>query len=727
MTNVRYTSCRICAGQCGLQLELDDAGNVTAVRGDTENPVTLGYACAKGITLPEAHRSPDRLLHPLKRQPDGSFARIGFAQALDEIAAQMRDIIATSGVESIAGFRGTMSYSNLVANHLLPEWLRCLGSPSFYSTMTVDQSAKWVTFERLGGWAAGRDPLDSAEVLLWVGTNPLVSLSTFNFDLQHPVQRLRDAKARGLKIVVIDPRRTETARHADVFLQPLPGEDVTVIAGLLNRIFAHGWQDRDFCAHHAAGLELLGSAVSSFTPEYVCARAGLQIDDLEAAAALFAQPLPDRPKRGSAASGTGPNMGPHSNLAEHLLECLNVVCGRYAKPGDRIPNPGVLGPQWSRKAQVIAPQRRWESGPRSRVGGFGMLFGEKMSGALADEILTPGPGQVRALFVDGGNPVIALPQQRKTERAFRTLELLVVIDPFMTATARLAHYVLPPRMMLERHDIGSRDYEAVTMQRPYMQYAEPVLEPPADAQVVDDWEVLYGLAQRLGITLTLDGVALDMQRAPTTEQLLAILMRNASVPFAEMRAATRGRVFPVTPQYVDPPDLANVAKFELAPADVVTELAGVRADPTAGSSDTNGTFRLAVRRLRDVQNTMFHQLDSIRRRLPQNFAYLNPEDMAALGLAEGDEIELTSEHGTISLPARADASVRSRVVSVSHGWGDLLAESETASRRPATRDSSRGVNTNLLTSAELNCDPINAMPCLTGLPLRVRGRQRPIC
>ncbi len=720
MTQVRYTSCRICAGQCGLRFQMDDAGEVLSVQGDADNPVTLGYACVKGITLHEAHRSPSRLLHPLKRQPDGSFVRIGLAQALDEIAAQMREILAASGADSLAGFRGTMNYSNLVANHLLPEWLRCLGSSSFYSTMTVDQSAKWVTFERLGGWAAGRDPLASADVLMWVGTNPLVSLSTFNFDLQHPVQRLRDARTRGLKLVVIDPRRTESARHADVFLQPLPGEDVTVVAGLLNRIFAHGWQDRDFCTRHAAGVEALESAVGSFTPEYVCARAGLERDDFEAAAALFAQPLADRPKRGSAASGTGPNMGPHSNLAEHLIECLNVVCGRYARPGDRVPNPGVLGPRGPRKAQVIAPQRRWEDGPRSRVRGLGSLFGEKMSGALADEILTPGSGRVRALFVDGGNPVIALPEQRKTERAFRALDLLVVIDPFMTATARLAHYVLPPRMMLERHDIGSRDYEAVTMQRPYMQYAEPVLQPPADSELVDDWEVLYGLARRLGVGLTLDGVALDMEHPPSTEQLLRILMRNASVPFELMRQATRGKVFDVPPQYVEPAEPDCHARFEVAPPDVVAELAAVHSEWTGANRDCERSFRLAVRRLRDVQNTMYHQLETIRRRHPQNFAYLHPADMAALDLADGQTVELASEHGTISLPARTDASVRRGVVSVPHGWGDLLERSE-----PTTLEPAPGVNTNVLTTSELHCDPINAMPCLTGLPLRVRAILRP--
>jgi anaerobic selenocysteine-containing dehydrogenase len=251
-----------------------------------------------------------------------------------------------------------------------------------------------------------------------------------------------------------------------------------------------------------------------------------------------------------------------------------------------------------------------------------------------------------------------------------------------------------------------------------------VLQPPADAEAGDDWEVLYGLAQRLGIALTLDGIALDMQRPPTTEQLLAILMRNASVPFEVMRSATRGRLFDMQLQYVEPADPDNHAKFELAPADVVAELADVRAEPTAGSNDADRTFRLAVRRLRDVQNTMFHQLDSTRRRLPQNFAYLHPADMVALGLVEGDEIELASEHGTIALPARADASVRQRVVSVPHGWGDLLAQSEMTSPGPAIRDTLRGVNTNLLTSADLHCDPINAMPCLTGLPLRVRGRQR---
>ena len=710
MTRVAYTSCRICAGQCGLRLELDEADRVVSVRGDEENPVTLGYACSKGITLAEAHHHPERLLHPLKRGPDGRFVRIGLEQALDEIAATLREIIADAGPDAVAGFRGTMNYSNLAANHMLPEWLRCLGSSSFFSTMTIDQSAKWITFERLGGWAAGRDPLDSADVLLWVGTNPLVSLSTFNFDLQHPVLRLREAKARGLRLVVIDPRRTESARHADVFLQPLPGEDVTVLAGLLHLILQHGWNDPEFCARYAAGHEALARAVSAFTPDYVAVRAGVAPEDLLRAATLFAEPLPDRRKRGSAASGTGPDMGPHSNLAEHLVECLNVVCGRYARAGDRVPNPGVLGARLPRKAQVIAPRRSWQHEPLSRVRNLGRVFGEKMTGALAEEILTPGSGRMRALFVDGGNPVIALPEQRKTERALRALDLLVVIDPFVTATARLAHYVLPPRMMLERHDLGSRDYEVHTMQRPYAQYAEPVLSPPPGSELVEDWQIFYELARRLDVALTFDGVPLDMQSAPSTEDLLRLLTRHSSVPFGEIRAATRGRVFGVPAQFVEAAEADASARFDVAPEDVVSELDAVRSEPLTRES---GGFRLAVRRLRDVQNTMYHRLDGVRRRLPHNPAYLHPEDMAALTLEEGRLIEITSAHGTICLPARVDASVRRGVVSVPHGWGDLL--------DAAGADAAPGANTNVLTSASEHCDPINAMPCLTGLPVRLRA------
>ncbi len=699
------TFCGICAGMCGLSITLDDQGQVTDIRGDRDNPLTKGYACIKGLQLPEAHRSPERLLHPLKRQADGSFAQIGLEQALDEIGAKLQAILDRDGPEAVGAFRGTLSYSN----YMLPAWVRAIGSHGFYSTMTVDQSAKWVTVERLGVWAAGREPFDSADVMLLVGANPLVSLSTFNFRNPHPVEAMRAAKARGMQLVVIDPRRTETARYADLHLQPKPGEDPALLAGLLHIILREGWHDEAFCRDHVAGLEALRAALAPFSPDHVAQRAGVAADQLYRAAEIFARRENGQRKRGSAASGVGPNMAPHSNLAEHLLECLNVVCGRYARAGDRVANPGVIGPRQPRLAQAVSPRRSWEQGYRSAISGHGLLFGEKMSGALCDEILTPGPGQVKALIVDAANPVNALPDQEKTARAMAALELLVVIEPFMTTTARLADYILPPPMLLERPALPPRDYETIVIPEPYSIYGPAVLAPPAGAELADPNHVFWALAQRLGKTLALDGVALDMTTPPDNDALLALIARHGQVPFEEIRAHEGGKVYAVEPQVVLPADPASAGRFEVMPTDVAAELSAVVRE-TAGD-DGAFPYRLIGRRMRDVQNTMYRHLPLIRHRHPYNPAYLHPDDITALGGNDGAEVRISSAHGSIPAVVKADEALRRGVVSMTHGWGGLPGEAEDYRRD--------GASTNRLTSTAAGVEAINGMPVLSAIPVRI--------
>lgn len=699
------TFCSLCAGMCGLNVTLDDQGEITDIRGDRDNPLTAGYACIKGLQLPEAHRSPERLLRPLKRQENGDFATIDLQQALDEIGARLKVILDRDGAEAIAAFRGTLSYSN----YMLPGWVRSIGSHGFYSTMTIDQSAKWVCFERLGGWAAGREPFASADVMLLVGANPLVSLSTFNFINQHPVNSMRAARARGMQLVVIDPRRTETARHADVHLQLLPGEDPSLLAGLLHIILLEGWHDPEFCDRHVNGLEALRRAVAPFTPGYVARRAGVEEEKLRRAAEIFARRENGQRKRGSAASGVGPNMARHSNLAEHLLECLNVVCGRYARAGDAVPNPGVIKERHPLRAQAISPRRSWEQGYRSRIGGYGTLFGEKMSGALCDEILTPAEGQVKALIVDGGNPVNAIPGQRKVVRALRALELLVVIDPFMTNTARLADYILPPLMLLERPALPPRDYETIVLPVPYSQYAPVVLQPPADSQLVDPNYVFWALAQRMGKTLAFDGIELDMENPPSTDELLALLCRKGQVPFATIRGHEGGRIYPVEPQFVEAADPATAGRFEVMPADVAAELRAVAVEEF--DLPTPFTHRLCGRRMRDVQNTMYRHLPVIRKRHPYNPAYMHPEDIAALGVSAGARVRIVSSHGSIPAILEADETVRPGILSMSHGWGGMPDQKENY-----TTD---GASTNLLTTTDTDLDPINAMPVMSAIPVRI--------
>src|SRR3546814_7712469 len=272
----------------------------------------------------------------------------------------------------------------------------------------------------------------------------LVSIT--QLDPRNPVKRLKEAKARGLKLIVIDPRRTETARYADVFVQPLPGHDAAIAASMLRIIMAEGWHDAAFCAQHVADLDLLREAVEPFTVEYVSGIAGVTPRILREAAEAFAC----TGTRGIATTGTGTDMSPHSNLSEHLIECLNVVCGRFVREGEEIGNPGFIFRREGLRAQVDSPTRSWEHGPRTRTGGYGPIGGEMATGVLADEILKPGPGRIRAMINHGGNPAVTVPDQRKIVEALRSLELLVSIDPFMTPTARLSHYILPPKLSYER-------------------------------------------------------------------------------------------------------------------------------------------------------------------------------------------------------------------------------------------------------------------------------------
>jgi anaerobic selenocysteine-containing dehydrogenase len=251
------------------------------------------------------------------------------------------------------------------------------------------------------------------------------------------------------------------------------------------------------------------------------------------------------------------------------------------------------------------------------------------------------------------------------------------------------------------------------MLRPYAQYAEPVLPPPDGAELVEDWQVFYELARRLDVPLTLDGVPLDMSRRPSTEDLLRLLTRGSQVPFEQLRAATRGRVFDVPRQWVEPAEPGCAARFAVAPPDVLDELHAVRAEDVAARA---GAFRLAVRRLRDVQNTMYHSVEAVARRVPRNTACMHPDDLDALRLVAGDDVEIATPAGVIRLPVAADDSVRRGVVSVPHGWGDLVDHEPAPRARPMP-----GVNTNVLTSSMLDCEPINAMPCLTGLRIDVRA------
>ncbi|KJS08496.1 MAG: hypothetical protein VR73_05350 [Gammaproteobacteria bacterium BRH_c0] len=701
--------CRICTGHCGVVATVDENRKLVAIQGDREDTQTLGFICSKGTDAVDSHNSDRRILQPLKRMDDGSFAPIPLEQALSEIASKLGVIIGRDGPAAVAAYRGSGGFFASASIQVVNAFLDAIGSHQMYSNLTIDQSAKWVAIGRVGWWPPGPQPFQTNDVAMMVGCNPLVSIAGSGFDTRHPLKRIRDAKARGMKIIVIDPRRSETAEYADLFIQPLPGNDAGILAAIIRIILAEGWHDAEFCARHVADLDLLQQALEPFDPERVAAVADVPVDSLRQAARIFAHDC----KRGTVSTGTGPSMSPFSNLMEHMVTCLNVVCGRFVREGERIGNPGLVLGWGPKRAQVMDVGRSWDTGPKSRIGGFGTVGGEMLTGLLADEILTPGPGQIKCLFSVGGNPAAAVPDHNKMAKALESLELLVSLEPFMTPTAMLADYILPPRMPYERADLHLALFETAIYPDAYARHTQPVATPPEGAELCDEWFAFWSLASRLGRQLVCNGVELDMQTPPGDDALLAIMARNAPVPWETIRDAPAGYLHEEA-VFALPPDPASTSRFTTLPADVqdeITELRDYCLQPSADRATGKFPYRLTSRRSRHRFNTVGHFSPYLKRLMPYNPAYLNPADMAREGIENGDWVEISSDHGLIRARAEADDSVRTGVVSISHCFGFLPGESDF---------DTYGVSTNLLISTDRDLQTINAMPRMSGIPVAIR-------
>ena len=386
-----------------------------------------------------------------------------------------------------------------------------------------------------------------------------------------------------------------------------------------------------------------------------------------------------------------------------------------------MPNPGVLTPPAARRAQATGPQPQWLEGAlKSRVsediGAITVLspFGPKAempTAVLSDEILTPGEGQVRALIVVGGQPLLAFPDQAKTLRALKSLELLVCVDLKLSPTAQLADYVLAPKLCLEREDVTL--LTDIWHDQPYCQYTKTVVEPEGDK--IEEWEVFWELGRRMGLQLTLDnGIPLDMAHKPTKFEVLKAITNGSRVPLEDIYATAGGKVFDVEDVIVGPADPATAERMELYPPGLAEELDAAYHDLDSAASPEY-PYLLISRRMKNTYNSTGPELSLLKKKGTTNPAYMHSRDLAALGIADGEIIRIRSDHGEIPAVAAASDDVRQGVISMAHCWGDSPDPQAGADGRVRQI----GSNTNRLVDNRRHAEKYSGIPRQSCIPVAV--------
>lgn len=707
------TFCRNCSALCSMEIDVED-GRMVRARPDGSVSPYGAYLCPKGLASIEFHNGAEgRLLNSFKRQADGALAAISTQAAIAEIGDRLAAIVAEHGPRSVAVYHGTGAYRCVLGGLMERAWVAALGTPNFFSTMTIDQSAKWVTMARLGTMAGGKHNFRDTDVALLAGGNPLVTHQGAPFALAEsgaPARAFEAARQRGCKIIIVDPRRTETARYADLLIQPLPGHDAELFAAIAHAMLRDGRFDRDFVARWCIQLEDLRAALAPFTPELAAARADVPVEQIELAAKWLGEA-----RKPYAGSGTGPSMSTHSNLADHMIEVVNALAGGYRRAGDRVRNPGTLKVKDAYE-MAVSPSRSFEKAPKCVSEDIGQLVGEFPAALIPREISADSPDRIRALISFGGDPLMAMGDPAFAQAGFDKLDLLVTLDCRMNATAQASDYVIATSQPFERHEItipGDRLFP-----EPFVQYTPPVVEKPGD--VIDDWEFFWGVSARMGVPLTFKywnyglkfddipgGLQLSMTERPDPEELCRFLAADSVVPFDEIKANPSGVRSDMPPRHVLPAPAGAAGRLELCPPDVGRELADL-----AGEKQERGyAYRLTCRRILHALNGAYRNSRETRRRLPVNYAYMNPDDMLRDGIGDGDLIEIASEFGRIRTLAKGEGRLRPGVVSMTHMFGPLVSGDDLMT--------DGGANVGQLTSLTDHVQPINFMPRFSAVPVNV--------
>jgi anaerobic selenocysteine-containing dehydrogenase len=723
---LEHTFCRICESLCGLEVEVRD-GRVAEIRPDARHVATGGFACVKGLKQHQLFESPDRVRHPMRRV-GSAWQRVSWEEALRGIGSAVRRIRAERGADAVAMYVGTAAGFSLLHPIFAQGFMTGLGSKSLYASATQDCSNKFAVAREVYGFPFTQPfpDVDHTRCLVIVGANPVVSKWSF-LQVPNPMQRLREIEARGGRVFVVDPRRTETARAAGTHVPIRPGTDVFFYLAFLHELLATGGVDRERVERHSRGFEEIERLVAPWTPERSGAATRIPPEVLREMVRVY------READGAALYySTGVNMGGHGALAFWIQEATNLVSGNLDRRGGTLVGRGILD-----FAKLGRRSGFGLSRARSRIGGFAAVNDAFPGGVLADEILTPGEGQVRALFCTGGNPLITMPNSARLRRAFEALELLVAIDILPTETASLAHWVLPATTPLERFDLPFAFPLLMGMQsRPYLQATRPVVRPEGEPR--DEATIYLDLAAACGAPLFGSRVvqrALALARAvhsrrhperePAVPQaaLMSLLLRlTGNGSLARLLGEPHGR--PLAPH--EPGrflrERARCARgpIDLAPAVLLEQACRLEAEFAREVADPS-RLKLVTRRHVKSHNYWTHNDPAfVSGTRSTNHLYVHPADARARGLEDGDLADVATETGTVRVPVRLLPDLQPGTVALPHGWGHQHAPGLSVASR------TRGVNANLLAAdGPGRIEPLSGMAHLTGIPVEVRRAAGP--
>jgi anaerobic selenocysteine-containing dehydrogenase len=722
MAQQKTTFCRICENQCGLKVTVE-GDRIVQVEPDTEHVVSRGFACIKGITLENVRASADRVTTPLKRIGD-RFEPISWQRAFNEIGTKLRDIRRRHGDDAVGLYFGNPISFSLLMPMFITGFAQGLNTAKVFTTGSLDCNNKFlVSLHMYGSPMALTFPdVDECRFLMLLGGNPAISKMSF-INLPDPVRRLEAVAARGARIVHVNPRRTETAKAVGEQLFIRPDTDVFFLLAFLHEIIARNAVKRELIQQHMNGFDDIVALVKPWTPERQADVTGIAPQKLrELVSAYLAAD-------GAALyASTGINQGSNGSTAFWILEVINAVTGNLDRSGGSLMGLGIVD---YAKATANADGKVFHS----RIGNTRSFLGALPTALMADEILEPGPDQIRAMFVISGNPVLTGTNSTKTEQAFRQLELTVSIDLVRNETAEFADYILPGTHFTERPDLP---FTFLTlsglMARRWLQYTERMVPPPGDAR--DEMWILSRLAHACHAPLfgsTLLQTVLDAGEAlkrlpligkrlkPLPDRLLDLILRLAKMQ--DVKTFVHGkRLLPnAGGNYLGKRVITPSGKVELAPQ-ALLELARSRL---AASYDVAlaslGDFKLITKRERYSHNSWAHNDPAfVKGRRETNYLYMHPDDARVLGLREGSYASVQSEAGQVEVPVSITDDLMQGTVALPHGWGHQRATALSVASK------TRGVNANLLAlDGPQAIEPLSGMAQFNGITVRVTALATP--